>query len=85
MSYFWFFFNIAARLVGVGFIAVGAYGAHDGWLLIHDPKATIAVNGVPSSDPWIKGSELVVGLVACVLGALLVFAKSYRPDSESSD
>jgi hypothetical protein len=85
MSYFWFLFNIAVRLVGVGFVAVGAYGAHWGWLLVHDPKATITVDSGPSSDPWLKGMILVVGLVACVLGVLLVFAKSYRPDLESSD
>ena len=84
-TYYWRFFNFAVRCVGVGFVVAGAVLAIWGLSLVLDPKATIDVNGVPSSDPWIKGMTLVVGLVVCVLGVLLVFARSYRPDLESSD
>jgi hypothetical protein len=85
MSYYWRFFNFAVRCVGVGFVVAGVLLTHTGWTLIDDPKATLNVNGVPSSDPWIKGMPLVLGLVVGVLGVLLVFARSFRPDLESSD
>jgi hypothetical protein len=85
MSFFWILFNIAGRVVGTGFAVAGAFLAHNGWALLHDPKATINVNGVPDSDPWIKGMLLVLGLVVFALGVLLVFSRSFRPDLESSD
>jgi hypothetical protein len=75
---YWRLLTIIARLIGVGFALVGGVIAIWGVTLVLDPKATIAVNGVPSSDPWIKASMLVVGLVVSVLGVLLVIARPFR-------
>jgi hypothetical protein len=77
-------FNIAVRLVGAGFVFVGAVFAIWGLFLVLDPKATIGVNGVPSNDPWIKAMVLVVGLVVGVLGVLLVFARPPQPTGNNS-
>jgi hypothetical protein len=81
----WLLFNFLVRVVGVCFAIVGVIFAIWGLSLVLDPKATIGVNGVPSSDPWLKGMILVVGLVVAMLGVLLVFARLYRPDLESSN
>jgi hypothetical protein len=77
---YWQLFNFGGRVVGVGFILVGGIFALWGTSLILDPKATIDMNGVPSSDPWLKAIVLVVGLVGCVLGILLLIARRFRPD-----
>lgn len=82
---YWQLFNTAGRIVGVGFTVVGGIFSIWGLLLVLDPKATISVNGVPSNDPWDKAIVLIIGLVVCVLGILLVFARPFRPDLESSD
>jgi len=58
--------------------------AFGGLLLVLNPKATVDVNGVPSSDPWTKAILLIAGLVVCVLGVLLVVARRYQPDSKKT-
>jgi hypothetical protein len=55
--------NFLARVVGVCFIIGGVVFIIWGLSLVSNPKATIDVNGVPSSDQWIKASVLIVGLV----------------------
>jgi len=60
-------------------IIVGAVFTIWGLSLVLDAKATIDVNGVPSSDPWIKASVLIIGLVAVVIGVLMLMARSYQP------
>jgi hypothetical protein len=77
---YWRSFNVAARIVGTGFLLVGGIFVLWGLSLVLDPKATIGVDGVPSTDPWIKASVLVVGLVVCGLGVLLLISRRYRPD-----
>jgi hypothetical protein len=76
---YWQLFNAGGRIVGVGFILVGGIFALWGVSLVIDPSATIAVNGVPSSDPWAKGMVLIVGLVVCLLGVLLLVARRFQP------
>jgi uncharacterized membrane protein len=72
-------FNTLARAFGVMAIIVGAVFSVWGLSLVLDHNATIDVNGVPSSDPWIKASVLIIGLVAVVIGILMLLARSYRP------
>jgi hypothetical protein len=72
-------FNTFGRFVGVCFTLVGGIFVLWGLSLVLDSKATIDVNGVPSSDPWVKASVLILGLVVCVLGVLMLVAKRYRP------
>jgi hypothetical protein len=50
-----------------------------GLSLVLDDKATIDVDGVPSSDPWEKAIVLVVGLMAVVTGILVFRARPYHP------
>jgi uncharacterized membrane protein YhaH (DUF805 family) len=76
---YWQLFNTVGRIVGVCFALVGGIFALWGLSLILDSKTTMDVNGVPSSDPWIKAIVLIVGLVVCVLGVLTLVAKRYRP------
>jgi uncharacterized YccA/Bax inhibitor family protein len=68
-----------ARIFGVGAVVVGGVFAIWGLTLVLDHNTTIDVNGVPSSDPWIKASVLVVGLVFLVIGILTLKAKPYQP------
>jgi hypothetical protein len=75
----WQLFNTFGRIVGVGFSLVGGIFALWGLSLVLDSKATIDVDGVPSTDPWIKAVVLIVGLVVCVLGVLMLVARRYRP------
>jgi hypothetical protein len=72
-------FNILARAFGVIAIIAGLIFIIWGFSLVLDHKATIDVDGVPSSDPWIKGGVLVVGLVASTIGVLVLMARPYRP------
>ncbi len=60
-------------------IIVGVVFTIWGLSLVLDPKATIDVNGVPSSDPWEKTGVLIMGLVVAVLGILVLKALPYRP------
>ena len=76
----WQLFNFLARFVGCGFIFAGVVFSIWGISILLDSKATIGVNGVPTTDPWVKGTVLIAGLVALVLGTLLVTARRYRPD-----
>jgi hypothetical protein len=71
--------NTGCRIVGFGFVFVGAIFALWGWSLVMDPTATIDIDGIPSNDPWSKAVILIVGLVVCVLGVLLLFARPYKP------
>jgi uncharacterized membrane protein len=72
-------FNFLARAFGVMAIIVGVVFTFWGLSLVLDSKATIDVNGVPSSDPWIKASVLVIGVVAVVIGVLMLKARPYQP------
>ena len=72
--------NTLARIFGVGAVFVGGVFAIWGLVLVLDHNAMIDVNGVPSSDPWIKASVLVVGLVGVVIGILMLKAKPYKPE-----
>ncbi len=76
---YWQLFNTGGRIVGVGFVLLGGIFTLWGLSLVSDPKATIDVNGVPSSDPWTKAIVLILGLVICVLGALMLIARRFRP------
>lgn len=71
--------NTLARAFGVMAIIAGAVFTIWGLSLVLDHNATIDVNGVPISDPWIKAIVLVVGLVAVVIGVLMLMARSYQP------
>ena len=73
------FVNAVARVFGVMAIIVGVGFTIWGLSLVLDPKATFNVEGVPSSDPWIKAHVLVVGLVAVAMGVLTLLARPYRP------
>ena len=77
---YWQTFNVLGRVVGAGFVCVGGIFVLWGLSLVLDSKATIGVDGVPSSDPWIKASVLVAGLVVGGLGVLLLISRRYRPD-----
>lgn len=77
---FWQVFNAMARVAGVGFTIVGGIFALWGLSLLLDSKATIDVDGVPTTDPWEKALLLIVGLVVCALGILTFLARRYRPD-----
>jgi uncharacterized membrane protein len=72
-------FNFLARAFGVMAIIVGVVFTFWGLSLVLDSKATIDVNGVPSSDPWIKASVLVIGVVGVVIGVLMLKARPYQP------
>ena len=76
---YWQLFNTTGRIVGVGFFLVGGIFSLWGLSLVLNPKATIDVNGVPSSDPWTKAIVLIAGLVVCVLGVLLIVARRFTP------
>jgi len=71
--------NGLARVFGVMAIIVGVVFTFWGLSLVLDSKATIGVNGVPTSDPWIKASVLVVGVVVAALGVLMLMARPYEP------
>jgi hypothetical protein len=71
--------NFLARVFGVMAIIAGVVFTIWGLSLVLDHNATIDVNGVPSNDPWEKAIVLIVGLVAVVLGILMLMARPYRP------
>jgi len=71
-------FNVLRRITGIGFFFVGGCFAIWGLSLVLDPRATINVNGIPTSDPWMKATVLVVGLMVCSLGVLLFFSRPLR-------
>ena len=72
-------FNFLARAFGVMAIINGVAFTIWGLSLVLDRKATINVNGVPSSDPWDKASVLIIGVVAVVIGVLMLKARPYKP------
>jgi len=72
-------FNLLARAFGVMATIVGVVFTFWGLSLVLDQKATIDVNGVPSSDPWTKASVLIIGLVAVTVGILFLKARPYQP------
>src|SRR5437899_9310266 len=71
--------NAGARVFGVMAIIVGVVFSIWGLSAVLDPKATFEVDGVPSSDPWMKASVLLVGLVSVAIGVLTVRARPYQP------
>ena len=76
----WRVFNVIRRLTGLLATFNGAVLAIWGASLLLRPERTIDVQGVPSAAIWPKLVTLVVGIVAGVLGVLLVRARTYRPD-----
>ena len=70
--------NFFARVFGVLAIIAGVVFTVWGLSLVLNPKATIDLGGVPSSDPWIKTGILVVGLVIVTIGILMLKAKPYN-------
>jgi hypothetical protein len=76
----WQLFNALGRIAGCGFLLGGGVLCIWGLSLVADSKSTIAVNGVPTSDPWEKWIVVVGGLVVAALGVLLLRARRYRPD-----
>jgi hypothetical protein len=72
-------FNTLGRIFGVGAIIVGVVFVIWGLSLVLNHNATIVVNGVPSSDSWIKASVLIVGLVLSTIGILMLMARPYQP------
>ena len=70
----WQIFNIGARIVGVCFTLAGFVISVFGIIQLLD------VNAVPTSELWMKATNLIVGLVIFSLGILLVLARRYRPD-----
>jgi len=72
-------FNFLGRAFGVMATFVGVVFTFWGMSLVLDQKATIDVNGVPSSDPWTKASVLIIGLVAVIVGILFLKARPYQP------
>lgn len=79
-SVFWWFLNVLGRVVGVFFIILGAGFAFWGLSLILNPKSTIAVNGKPSGDLWLKCLPLIAGVVAGLLGFLILVSRRFRPN-----
>jgi nitrate reductase gamma subunit len=75
---YWRFFNIVLRIIGAWFVFGGVVFFIWGISLILDPKATIEVNGVPTGSIWAKAMMLVVGIVAGVMGILLILARPFR-------
>jgi hypothetical protein len=71
--------NTLARIFGAGSIFVGGVFAIWGLALTIDRNATVDVNGMPSTDPWIRAGVIVVGLVFVVIGILTLKAKPYQP------
>jgi uncharacterized membrane protein len=72
-------FNFLGRAFGVMAIINGLVFTIWGLSLVLDHRATIDVDGVPSSDPWTKASVLIIGLVAIVIGVLMLKARPYQP------
>ena len=73
-------FNFLARAFGVMAIINGVVFTFWGLSLVLDHKATIDVNGVPSSDLWTKASVLIIGIVAVTIGILFLKARPYQPN-----
>jgi hypothetical protein len=71
----WRMINALGRIAGGGFVFVGVIFSFWGLWLVLDRKATTAVDGAPTSDPWIKAIVLVAGLVVTALGVLLLRAR----------
>ncbi len=80
----WGALSVLAGITGFAFIFGGIVFSIWGISLVSDPKATLPVNGVPSSDPREKASVLIVGLVCCVLGVLLLKARRFFPGASGS-
>ena len=71
--------NFGARIFGVMAIICGVVFTIWGLSLLLDPNATIAVDRVPTNDPWTKAIVLIVGVVALVFGILIFKARPYQP------
>jgi hypothetical protein len=76
---YWQRLTAIGRVVGLCFVLAGGLFTFWGLSLVSDSKATIDVNGVPNSDPWIKAITLVMGLVVCGLGVILLVARPFKP------
>ncbi|MDR3457743.1 MAG: hypothetical protein P4N60_09880 [Verrucomicrobiae bacterium] len=72
--------NTMARIFGVMAVIAGVIFTIWGLAIVFDPNATFDVDGVPSNDPWIKAMPLVAGIVALVMGVLMLLARPYRPE-----
>jgi uncharacterized membrane protein len=66
-------------LGGVSAIIIGSVFVVWGLSVLLDHNATITVNEVPSSDPWIKASVLVGGLIIVGTGVWKLLTRCHRP------
>lgn len=76
---YWQCWSIFCRSIGAMFVIGGLIFCFWGLSLLLTPQATVDVNGVPSSDPWVKANVLAAGLVVVVVGVCAYMARSYRP------
>ncbi len=77
---YWLAFNALGRVVGAGFTLFGGVFTLWGVSLVLDRNATIAVNGMPSGDLWIKSIVLIAGVGMGVIGMMILMSRRYRPD-----
>ncbi len=71
---YWLSFNALGRVVGAGFTLFGGVFTLWGVSLVLDRNATIAVNGMPSGDLWIKSIVLIVGVGMGVIGMMILMS-----------
>jgi hypothetical protein len=79
-SWHWRVFNVGRRLTGLMAILNGAIFAIWGGSLLLRPQSTMDVQGMPTAAIGPKLGMMVVGILAVVLGVLLVRVRTYRPD-----
>jgi hypothetical protein len=73
-------------IFGVCAVIVGAVFVIWGLSLVIDPNATITINfDAPSSDPWLKASVLIGGLVGVVIGVFMLVRVLIGKKSERCD
>jgi hypothetical protein len=79
-TWHWRLFNVLRRLLGIGAIVNGAVFVAWGLALLARPRSTVAMNGVLATAASANLLVLLVGATALALGAVIVRARSYRPD-----
>ena len=75
----WEVVNKVAHLVGWAFLLFGAVASLSALIDILNPRSTVLVQGVPTTDIGIKGMILAFMVIITILGILLVGAKSFYP------
>ena len=66
-------------LAGISAIIIGLVFVIWGFIVLLNHNATITVNEVPSSDPWIKASVMVGGLIIVGTGIWMLMRRSRQP------